>query len=832
MTYLHGHQVEAVVINWRRPDNVTEVVRALKAQTLPCTVTVCDCHDTPEFRLQAAAMPYIDRLYRWRHNLGSFNRWVPLGAYDHRYTFFVDDDMVPGIRCVEHFWSKAEELRTFGALGQIGRIVAANGDYRAQKVPRGPGFTEVDLLVRAFFVPTHCLTYVPQMRALLGLSHDPEDDILLAVALSTQAGLASYLTPTDPDPETLVNRRELPAPHARAARSDHERARSRLLSDAIDLGWRPVRGRVRSALSGSASDGQAGDGRGVLYLAIGQKHRRLAVASVTSLRRYGYRGPVRVVSDKPGWLPPGLDCEIVRVPYLGGGFGARHYKTQMERFSFDSTVFLDADTVPVADISSIWGVLDTCDLAMVSDLHPSTSDAITKNRVRDRWREQWGDEYRLMIRLGLTSQPYFNSGVIVFRRTPQIAQLFSAWHQEWRRYGRADQMALVRATLLTGTLVNPLPGIWNYYGRHYASIRDAQRAGVKILHFLSGNRGFMSPEFAAALSDAEGHPAGGEWERWEMNNEGHRFAIAAGSANPRNRPCPGGGFLTQTVADGGSHLEMVVPGSENGVRHYWRERDAPVQSWTGPVDLAQECGRVTAASIVQADDGNVELLVQADGKLARYWREPSPSSPWHGPDCFADDVAGNPSAIWSEGRGALVVPSGTAGVRYLYHDGGSWTAAGVFGQDHGRVDAVALADGADGELAAVVRTGPLLSCYRLSPRQPGRWDGPEFVFSGAAGTPGLARNGYGQVGGLELLTPLPADGLAHLWRDDEASDSRWRLTTYIGRWGPPVDAVCVLPWNGAGRPGDFAAVARTSEEMRWYWRQDRLHHTWLSVSLG
>jgi hypothetical protein len=122
-----------------------------------------------------------------------------------------------------------------------------------------------------------------------------------------------------------------------------------------------------------------------------------------------------------------------------------------------------------------------------------------------------------------------------------------------------------------------------------------------------------------------------------------------------------------------------------------------------------------------------------------------------------------------------------------------------------------------------------LACYRQSAQQP--WRGPEFVFKGAAGIPGLVRNSYGQSGGLELLTPLPTGGLAHLWRDGETSDPRWRLTTYIGRWGPPVDAVCLLPWNGEGRPGDFAAVAHASRETRWYWRQDRLHNAWLSVSL-
>ena len=837
MTYQHGHQVEAVVINWRRPENVAEIVRALKAQTLPCTVTVCDCHDALEFRLPQSALPYIDRLYRWQHNLGSFNRYIPLGGYDHRYTFFIDDDLVPGARCVEHFWTQAEKLRTFGALGQIGRIVTASGDYRPLNVARGPDFTEVDSLVRAYFVPTHCLTYVPQMRALLGQAHDPEDDILLAVALSMLGGLATYLTPADPDPQTQVNWQELPSPHARGARNVHFPARSRLLRDAMDLGWRPVRARDRSALTGSAHNSQTGDGRGVLYLAIGEAYRGPLIASITSLRRYGYHGPVRVVTDQPGWLPPALNCETVLVPHLGDGFAARHYKTQLEQYAFDSTVFLDADTVPVADIAGIWKVLDTCDLAMAPDLFPSPGDAITNNRRKERWHDEWGDESRLMIRLGLTSRPYFNSGVMVFRRTAQITQLFSAWHQEWRRYSRMDQMALVRAAAMTGTPVHALPNVWNFYAQHYGSIRTAQNAGVKILHFLANAHGSISADLQAALCDADGYPAGGEWELWELNNEGHQGALADGDspANPRGGPCPGGGFLAQTVTDGARHLELALPGPEAGVRHYWRERDAPIQSWAGPAELARECGLVTAASIVQAGDGYVELLVQAAGKLARYRRDPPPWAPWYGPDWIADDVAGNPSAIRSDcgewWRGALVVPDRTVGLRYLHRDGESWTAGGAFGHELGRVDAVALAEGANGELAAVVRAGPLLACYRLAPGEPGRWEGPEFVYRGAAGLPALARNRYGQAGGLELLTPLPGGGLAHLRRDGDASDPRWRVTGKIGLWGQPVDAVSLLPWNGEGRPADFAAVTCAPDGIRWHWRQDRLRNLWLSVSL-
>jgi Glycosyl transferase family 8 len=842
MTYLHGHQVEVVVINYKRPDNVAEIVRTLKRQTMPCTVTVCDCHDSEEFSLPSRALPYIDRIYRWRHNFGSYNRFVPMGAYDHRYTFFLDDDLLPGNRCVEHFWQHAEQLRAFGALGQVGRIVAADGEYRPQDIPRGPGFTEVDILVRAFFVPTEGLIYMPQIRAMLGESGDPEDDILLAVGLAMQAGLGSYLTPADPDPETLINQRELASPHARYARPAHRPNRSRLLRSAVGLGWQPIRARQRHAAEGDDPGAPAGGRHGVLYLATGAEHRALACASISSLRRYGYRGPVRVLTDQPGWLPPELQCEQVLLPGTADGLASRHYKTQLAGFAYDLTLFLDADAIPVGDISGIWALLGDGDMAMAADAHRSIGEAVTMNRLRERWKEEWGDEYRLMVRLGLAGQPYFNSGVILFRRTDAVARLFDAWHQEWQRYGKRDQMALVRAVALTATRVRVLPQAWNCQPRHFASIRDAQKAGIRILHFLFANRAFMTPRLLGALSDRDRYPEGGDWEWWGLNTKGQRFGLPDGEPGRAIAAQAGGGFAVRAR----KRLEMVLPGPLEGVHHYWRDQDAPLQSWHGPLRCCQSIGQVAAVSLARAGRGvrgSLHMVLRAGDKLAHYWREPAPSRPWHGPDWIADGVAGNPSLSWSsrgrEGCLELVVPRAAGGLTYLRRDQGEpgqpWSEPAAFACELGQVDAVALVQSALGQerrLELIVRAGRELAHYWRPAGQHQCWHGPHYFFTGAAGTPSMVQNSYGRTGGFELLTPLQNGGLAHLWRDNDEAGRPWQVSAYIDRGGPAVEAVSLLPGNvGDNRPGDLVAVVRRAGQTRWYWRQDRLRGSWLSVSL-
>ena len=844
MSYSPGNQVEVVVINWKRPANVAAIVRALRDQSVPCTITICDCHDAAEFELPPEANTTADRVYRWAHNFGSFNRYVPLGAYDHKYTFFIDDDMLPGPRCVEHFLASAEDLQAFGALGQVGRIVDADGTYRTENIARGWGFTEVDILVRALFVPTHCLVHTIQARAVLQAGHEPEDDIVLAVALAMYVGLGCYLTPADPDPATFVNMRELPSPYALSDRPIHQQARSQLARKAVSLGWRPLRARQHLAAgSGTASTNGAGS-RGVLYLALGSGYRHLTIASISALRRYGYHGPVRVVTDDPSWVPPALNCDVVVVPDVGDGFSTRYYKTQLLEFAYDMTLYLDSDAIPIADIDEVWRCLGDCDIAMAADPRQTVGALV----ARDGHMAEWRDEFSLMIRLGLTSRAYFNSGVMAFRRSPATAAIFATWHEEWLRFKRRDQLALVRAVALTDTTVRTLSPTWNCPPGGFASIREARDAGARVLHFLSFDRWLMTTQLVSAIADLERYPAGGDWERRDLLRGPGMPSGNGSSADGSRLRGSGGGFLVQAVNGSVEHFEMVLPAAGGGVECYRRECAAADGTWSEPDTVGQILGRVKFATLLSGTRGSepmIELVVRSGAKLAHYWRLSTPHSPWQGPECFAAGVTGNPSLIQGS-RGAtnarrdgaleLVVPLAGGGIAHYWRDTGladsPWRGPAVFGLELGRVDAVVLTERTQGDelnLEVIVRKGGQLAHYSRPTRDPGTWYGPTFFFADAAGIPGFIEGGDGVPGGLQILVPLARGGIAHLWR---GAESDWQVSTCIDRGGTFVDAVSlVAAHNDPPGRGDLEAVTVCGDDVVWYRRENGPFGNWTRILL-
>jgi hypothetical protein len=567
--------VEAVVINWKRPHNVEQVVRALRGQSTPCTITICDTHPDPRFSLPDGALDVADRMYRWGHNTGPYSRFVPLAAYDHEYTFFVDDDMVPGERCVEHFVDTARSVPDFGVIGQLGRVIPESGTYTPRDVSRLPRAREVDILVRGFFTRTRNLHHVAQLRWLMNYVDEavPEDDMLLCVAMRLCAGLRNYLTPTNPDPATLMNRTELPDPHALHRRPDHLRRRVAFMRAALDLGWpalgwpapRPAdpgppplldtRSRTRApgaaehtritivpgpngasaqpgggngvgpdgaagngrAANGSSGNGSSGNGsstnrlsgngvagrrrspsRGVLYLALGADYGGLATDSARTLRLHGYDGPVRVVTDRPSRELVDLECETHVVGELPRGFASRFHKTQLYRWSFDRTLFLDADTVVISPISEIWEQLDGHDMAMAPDMHASVAHVL-EHSVNDPTRR--APEYQLMRDLGLTGRRYYNSGVMLFRQGTRTADAFDHWHREWTRFRGEDQLALVRAIAASGLRVRTLDSSWNRRPKAFASVDEARASGVRILHFLSRQRTLLTDTYLGVVAE-------------------------------------------------------------------------------------------------------------------------------------------------------------------------------------------------------------------------------------------------------------------------------------------------------------------------------------------
>lgn len=236
---MSGPLVEVVVDHWRRPDNVTRLLRAFRAQTVPCRVTLVNCAPGGEFLPEWRKL--VDRVLVLPDN-GSQTRFTPVGLFDCEYTYWQDNDMEPGRRCIEHFVDFAGRAGNFSVLGQLGRVWPEGGSYEAVEILRAAEPVPVDFIVRAYFLRTRLLHWMEAFRWHAGYRMPLQDcDLLVSMALRFHTGWPCLLTPAEGDPETRVNLRELPAPHSvSAAWQEHIDRRTAFVRRGIQAGWMPM----------------------------------------------------------------------------------------------------------------------------------------------------------------------------------------------------------------------------------------------------------------------------------------------------------------------------------------------------------------------------------------------------------------------------------------------------------------------------------------------------------------------------------------------------------------------------------------------------------------
>ncbi len=246
---------------------------------------------------------------------------------------------------------------------------------------------------------------------------------------------------------------------------------------------------------------------GVIYISFGEMYRDLTTLSISSLRRFGYGGPVRILTDRQDWDIDHLDCEIVDVPSAGEGFDTQFYKTQLNKFGFPVTLYLDADTLPISSIDQIWKELRWGDICLAHDLQSTVGSFVDVSWEKLNLRR---DELEHMNGPSLRELPYFNSGVMLWNQCPAIDRLFQEWHREWQRFRNLDQMALSRALSQVRPKLHTLSTVWNCPANRFPSIASAQTAGVRILHFLSRQRNLL-PRFVEEYSGQALQPSLGSF---------------------------------------------------------------------------------------------------------------------------------------------------------------------------------------------------------------------------------------------------------------------------------------------------------------------------------
>ena len=167
-------RIIAATLNWKRPANVARIATALQRQDYPCRAVVVT---TPP----SAALPPLDCEVITIPQLGPYSRYAA-DYGDADYLLLLDDDILPGPGLVRAFADCAGQY-SHDLLGLYGRRVPA-GSYNFRGISRTTQTQEVDMLVRAYWMPAECLETVrAAYRAWLAAGHGPRmlDDDILAV---------------------------------------------------------------------------------------------------------------------------------------------------------------------------------------------------------------------------------------------------------------------------------------------------------------------------------------------------------------------------------------------------------------------------------------------------------------------------------------------------------------------------------------------------------------------------------------------------------------------------------------------------------------------------
>ncbi len=211
---------------------------------------------------------------------------------------------------------------------------------------------------------------------------------------------------------------------------------------------------------------------GVYIVAYGDAARRCAILATTSFKAHTPGIPVAIVSDSP------LGPEDVFIQHEEVDIGARHQKITIfdaAPAEWEYVLYLDADTESVAPLSFLFDALaDGWEMTICKNPGKfATADQMVREDNKDECRgtyQLYADTSQLM---------QWNGGVFGFRRSPRTAQFFRVWREEWERYGKRDQAALLRALWRV-----PLKTLW--LGNEWNTVPEyAERDGTKtagILH--------------------------------------------------------------------------------------------------------------------------------------------------------------------------------------------------------------------------------------------------------------------------------------------------------------------------------------------------------------
>ncbi len=210
--------------------------------------------------------------------------------------------------------------------------------------------------------------------------------------------------------------------------------------------------------------------KGVYYVAYGDPARQCAQASISSFKEHMPDIPVMLAAEEGGLGEDLLaECEDRDI-------GGRYAKTLIYDLApkeWQYIMYLDADTEVIANINFLYEALsDGWDMVICKN--PAKFHIASRMRRSDN-----KDECAITFDfLGTEELIQLNGGVFAFQRNERTRAFFHSWHEEWQKFCKRDQAALLRALWkhpIKFLVLDNYP--WNLITRY-----DDRTADACILH--------------------------------------------------------------------------------------------------------------------------------------------------------------------------------------------------------------------------------------------------------------------------------------------------------------------------------------------------------------
>lgn len=232
--------------------------------------------------------------------------------------------------------------------------------------------------------------------------------------------------------------------------------------EAIERGLELHRGITRPARQRELDMGPFPDwhGRAGIYcVAFGEPSRKCARRLIASVKKQMPGLPIAVVAASP------LGGENFAIQHPDSDIGGRIAKLKADQLApgnWQYVLYLDADTELVQDISFLFQLLqDGWEAVICKDMKRySTADQMLRPDNRDEANYTWEAV------VSKTGTFQYNGGMMAFRRCTATQEFFKIWREEWQRFGKRDQGALLRALYKNPLKLYLLTNQWNASDRY------------------------------------------------------------------------------------------------------------------------------------------------------------------------------------------------------------------------------------------------------------------------------------------------------------------------------------------------------------------------------